>query len=213
MKNLAVIPIQSFSDIITNSSSELFVLNTNNTIQKVKEILSSITSGYIDPIIFDLEKYNKWKENDSLVSNLENTYFDTVKDWFTDLDDEDSLFEYRLQAFRNIMEYNSLEVCYFKESNIPFYTEFMKFAKTIGLKSINSFSIYRENKEEKCKEFFNQFEKSANILPSWWNPKEEDTVQGLNGKVLLLSYDENSIPYESFDFINEILNGYNLHLG
>ena len=89
----------------------------------------------------------------------------------------------------------------------------MKFAKTIGLKSINSFSIYRENKEEKCKEFFNQFEKSGNTLPSWWNPKEEDTVQGLNGKVLLLSCDENSIPYESFDFINEILNGYNLHLG
>lgn len=213
MKNLAVIPIQSFSDIITNSSSELFVLNTNNTIQKVEEILSSITSGYLDPIIFDLEKYNKWKEDNSFVSNLESTYFDTIEGWFTDLDDENSLFDYRLQAFRNIMEYNSLEVCYFKESNIPFYTEFMKFAKTIGLKSINSFSIYRENKEEKCKEFFNQFEKSGNTLPSWWNPKEEDTVQGLNGKVLLLSCDENSIPYESFDFINEILNGYNLHLG
>ena len=213
MKNLAVIPIQSFSDIITNSSSELFVLNTNNTIQKIKEILSSITSGYLDPIIFNLEKYNKWKEDNSFVSNLESTYFDTIEGWFTDLDDENSLFDYRLQAFRNIMEYNSLEVCYFKESNIPFYTEFMKFAKTIGLKSINSFSIYRENKEEKCKEFFNQFEKSGNTLPSWWNPKEEDTIQGLNGKVLLLSCDENSIPYESFDFINEILNGYNLHLG
>ena len=213
MKNLTVIPIQSFSDIITNSSSELFVLNTNNTIQKIKEILSSITSGYLDPIIFDLEKYNKWKEDNSFVSNLESTYFDTIEGWFTDLDDENSLFDYRLQAFRNIMEYNSLQVCYFRENNIPFYTEFMKFAKTIGLKSINSFSIYRENKEEKCKEFFNQFEKSGNTLPSWWNPKEEDTVQGLNGKVLLLSCDENSIPYESFDFINEILNGYNLHLG
>lgn len=211
--NLSIIPIQSFSDIITNSSSELFVLNTNNTIQKVKEILSSITSGYIDPIIFNLENYNKWKEDDSFVSNLENTYFDTLKDWFTDLDDEDSLFEYRLQAFCNIMEYNSLDVCYFRENNIPFYTEFMKFAKTIGLKSISSFSIYRENKEEECKEFFNQFEKSDNTLPSWWNPKEEDTIQGLNGKVLLLSRDENSIPFESFDFINEILNGYNLHLG
>lgn len=211
--NLSIIPIQSFSDIITNSSSELFVLNTNNTIQKVKEILNSITSGYIDPIIFNLENYNKWKEDDSFVSNLENTYFDTLKDWLTDLDDEDSLFEYRLQAFCNIMEYNSLDVCYFRENNIPFYTEFMKFAKTIGLKSINSFSIYRENKEEECKEFFNQFEKSGNTLPSWWNPKEEDTIQGLNGKVLLLSCNENSIPYESFDFINEILNGYNLHLG
>ena len=213
MNNLIIIPIQSFSDIITNSSSELFVLNTNNTIQKVKEILNSITSGYQDPIIFNLESYNKWKEDNSSVSNLESTYFNTVEDWLIDLDSEDSLFEYRLQAFCSIMEYNSLEVCYFRENNIPFYTEFMKFAKTIGLKSINSFSIYREDKEEKCKEFFNQFEKSGNTLPSWWNPKEEDTVQGLNGKVLLLSCDENSIPYESFDFINEILNGYNLHLG
>lgn len=211
--NLSIIPIQSFSDIITNSSSELFVLNTNNTIQKVKEILSSITYGYIDPIIFNLEKYNKWKEDDSFVSNLESAYFDTVRDWFTDLDDEDSLFEYRLQAFCSIMEYNSLKVCYFKENNILFYTEFMKFAKTIGLKSIERFSIYREDKEEKCKEFFNQFEKSGNTLPSWWNPKEEDTVQGLNGKILVLSEDENSMPFDSFDFINEVLNGYNIHLG
>lgn len=211
--NLSIIPIQSFSDIITNSSSELFVLNTNNTIQKVKEILSSITYGYIDPIIFNLEKYNKWKEDDSFVSNLESAYFDTVRDWFTDLDDEDSLFEYRLQAFCSIMEYNSLKVCYFKENNILFYTEFMKFAKTVGLKSIERFSIYREDKEEKCKEFFNQFEKSGNTLPSWWNPKEEDTVQGLNGKILVLSEDENSMPFDSFDFINEVLNGYNIHLG
>ena len=211
--NLSVIPIQSFSDIITNSSSELFVLNTNNTIQKVKEILNSITSGYQDPIIFNLESYNKWKEDNSSVSNLESTYFNTVEDWLIDLDSEDSLFEYRLQAFCNIMEYNSLQVCYFRENNIPFYTEFMKFAKAIGLKSAERFSIYRENKKEECKEFFNQFEKSGNTLPSWWNPKEEDTVQGLNGKVLLCSCDENSIPYESFDFINEILNGYNLHLG
>ena len=213
MNNLIIIPIQSFSDIITNSSSELFVLNTNNTIQKVKEILNSITFGYQDPIIFNLESYNKWKEDNSSVSNLESTYFNTVEDWLIDLDSEDSLFEYRLQAFCNIMEYNSLQVCYFRENNIPFYTEFMKFVKTIGLKSAERFSIYRENKKEECKEFFNQFEKSGNILPSWWNPKEEDTVQGLNGKVLLLSCDENSIPYESFDFINEILNGYNLHLG
>ena len=213
MNNLIIIPIQSFSDIITNSSSELFVLNTNNTIQKVKEILNSITSGYQDPIIFNLENYNKWKEDDSFVSNLESAYFNTVEDWLIDLDSEDSLFEYRLQAFCNIMEYNSLQVCYFRENNIPFYTEFMKFVKTIGLKSAERFSIYREKKEEECKKFFNQFEKSGNTLPSWWNPKEEDTVQGLNGKVLLLSCDENSIPYESFDFINEILNGYNLHLG
>ena len=213
MNNLIIIPIQSFSDIITNSSSELFVLNTNNTIQKVKEILNSITSGYQDPIIFNLESYNKWKEDDSSVSNLESTYFNTVEDWLIDLDSEDSLFEYRLQAFCNIMEYNSLQVCYFRENNIPFYTEFMKFVKTIGLKSAERFSIYREKKEEECKKFFNQFEKSGNTLPSWWNPKEEDTVQGLNGKILLLSCDENSIPYESFDFINEILNGYNLHLG
>ena len=107
MNNLIIIPIQSFSDIITNSSSELFVLNTNNTIQKVKEILNSITSGYQDPIIFNLESYNKWKEDDSSVSNLESTYFNTVEDWLIDLDSEDSLFEYRLQAFCNIMEYNS----------------------------------------------------------------------------------------------------------
>ncbi|MGM9530642.1 hypothetical protein [Intestinibacter sp.] len=211
--NLSVIPIQSFSDIITNSSSELFVLNTDNTVQKVEEILNKITSGYCTPIIFNLERYNKWKEDKSSVSDLEYSYFDTASGWLVDLDDEDSLFDYRLNALINIMEYHSLETRYFKENDILFYIEFMKFAETIHLTSINRFFIYRENKEKECKEFLKQFENSSNMLPSWWMPGEKETVQGLNGKILVLSCDDNSMPFESFDFINEVLNGYNIHLG
>ena len=42
MKSLFVINTHSFVDLITNSSSELFVCNTNKSIESIKEILKSL---------------------------------------------------------------------------------------------------------------------------------------------------------------------------
>ena len=43
MKNLLVIPVHSFVDLITNSSSELFVCNGNKSVEAVKEIMAAFT--------------------------------------------------------------------------------------------------------------------------------------------------------------------------
>ena len=40
-----------------------------------------------------------------------------------------------------------------------------------------------------------------------------ENVLSLDGKVLVLSEGENSIPFDDFDKINELFNGYNVHLG
>lgn len=59
MKNLLVLNVQSITDVITNSSSELFVLNTNTSLEDISKMLSTMTSGYLEPIIFTLEDYRK----------------------------------------------------------------------------------------------------------------------------------------------------------
>lgn len=41
-----VIPVHSFVDLITNSSSELFVCNTDKSVKMVKEIIVGLTERY-----------------------------------------------------------------------------------------------------------------------------------------------------------------------
>lgn len=117
MKQLLAIRVQSFTDLITNSSSELFQLRTNSTVEEVAEKLAEITSGYFPPVYFDLEDYRKntnvfkeerakleekrremgddnkawgwyWKE----LNHLENKFpqycmYETVNGWFFDKED------------------------------------------------------------------------------------------------------------------------------
>ena len=46
MKILSVIPIHSFVDIITNSSSELFICETKKSVDAVKETLVALANLY-----------------------------------------------------------------------------------------------------------------------------------------------------------------------
>jgi len=66
-KILFTFKIQSFSDVITNSSSELFVFDNNGDVEKVKEILNGLypnwRSEYAEPVLLkdaddsDIELY------------------------------------------------------------------------------------------------------------------------------------------------------------
>lgn len=38
-------------------------------------------------------------------------------------------------------------------------------------------------------------------------------VRRLDGKVLVVSNDDNSIPYDTWDKIRDLFNGWNIHLG
>ena len=79
-KNLFVIKIHSLIDVITNSSSELFICNTEKTLKTVKEflVLSCGSIGY--------DFSNCFKEPYQLVSddNIEK-YLIEYGDWFTDV--------------------------------------------------------------------------------------------------------------------------------
>lgn len=49
--------------------------------------------------------------------------------------------------------------------------------------------------------------------PTVWNVGKRDDVRELDGKVLVVSNDDNSIPYDTWDKINSLFNGWNVHLG
>lgn len=49
--------------------------------------------------------------------------------------------------------------------------------------------------------------------PTVWNIGKRYDVRRLDGKVLVVSYDDNSIPYDTWDKINNLFNGWNVHLG
>lgn len=117
--NILVIPVQTVSDIITNSSSEVFILDTGKTCEE--------TVGSMN-----------WR------TLLKNNYI--LKEPLYDIAEE------------FLENYNGPE-------------------------------------------------------PTVWNIGKRYDVRGLDGKVLVVSYDDNSIPYDTWDKINNLFNGWNVHLG
>ena len=49
--------------------------------------------------------------------------------------------------------------------------------------------------------------------PTVWEISKAEDVRRLDGKVLVVSNDDNSIPYDTWDKINSLFNGWNIHLG
>lgn len=60
--NILVIPVQSVSDLITNSSSEVFILETGKTCEEVNTILNTFTSGFRYPEVFSLKDFREWRK-------------------------------------------------------------------------------------------------------------------------------------------------------
>ena len=46
-----------------------------------------------------------------------------------------------------------------------------------------------------------------------WTSGEPRSIAKLDGQMIMFSEDENSIPIEDFERINNTFNGYNVHLG
>ena len=67
MKNKLIIPIHSFVDIITNSSTELFIIDKDKGLDMVKEIVSDAIKKH--PPYYDCGNPQVYIENPSYYSN------------------------------------------------------------------------------------------------------------------------------------------------
>lgn len=175
--------INSVSDVITNSSSELFVINDKNTtLDHLKNIINPILDGYYEPFVFNLDTFRKWVESSEEDNSTDiDTCFQTIYDWFIDLEYpsgltyyiRDTLYKLRLEDYIKL-ENSLLKELYAElikkyDTNYPSYKEIEAFLQT-----------YDEDKINK-------------IIDYLLNTNFEYDIRKLNGKIILLSEEENSI--------------------
>lgn len=175
--------INSVSDVITNSSSELFVINDKNTtLDHLKNIINPILDGYYEPFVFNLDTFRKWVESSEEDNSTDiNACFQTIYDWFIDLEYlsgltyyiRDTLYKLRLE------DYIKLENSLLKE----LYAELIK-------KYDTNYSSYEE-----IEAFLQTYDedKINKIIDYLLNSNFEYDIRKLNGKIILLSEEENSI--------------------
>lgn len=175
--------INSVSDVITNSSSELFVINDKNTtLDHLKNIINPILDGYYEPFVFNLDTFRKWVESSKEDNSTDiDACFQTIYDWFIDLEYpsgltyyiRDTLYKLRLE------DYIKLENSLLKE----LYAELIK-------KYDTNYSSYKE-----IEAFLQTYDedKINKIIDYLLNTNFEYDIRKLNGKIILLSEEENSI--------------------
>ena len=175
--------INSVSDVITNSSSELFVINDKNTtLDHLKNIINPILDGYYEPFVFNLDTFRKWVESSEEDNSTDiDACFQIIYDWFIDLEYPSGLTYYIRDTLYKLQleDYIKLENSLLKElyaelikkydTNYPSYKEIEAFLQT-----------YDEDKINK-------------IIDYLLNTNFEYDIRKLNGKIILLSEEENSI--------------------
>ena len=175
--------INSVSDVITNSSSELFVINDKNTtLDHLKNIINPILDGYYEPFVFNLDTFRKWVESSEEDNSTDiDACFQTIYDWFIDLEYLSGLIYYIRDAIYRLRleDYIKLENSQLKE----LYTELIK-------KYDTNYSSYKE-----IEAFLQTYDedKINKIIDYLLNTNFEYDIRKLNGKIILLSEEENSI--------------------
>lgn len=225
---LLVLDTQSISDVVTNSSSEVFILNNNKTCEEVNNILQSFTTGFRYPELFDLEDYRKWKKStkdEDVDFHYPYSLYEFIRGYFYDSDDEDDVINYRndflFYPYNYTFGFPTYGGGYYERIQVDFAMYLNKRKEEVK-KYIPEFKnatpetiIYGDYPFGKLpKSFYKEFYDSyRGELPKQMEIPDKENVKNLDGKILVLSENDNTIPFDDFDKINELFNGYNIHLG
>lgn len=104
MKQLLAIEVHSFVDVITNSSTELFVCDTDKSLEQVEAILRK-----------KLEAYNNWKDQDYVFEDI----FETPYIYTQEMCDEASIHEYAWD-YENQSNVGKLIIAGVEDNSIPY---------------------------------------------------------------------------------------------
>lgn len=232
MRKLLAVKVQSYTDLITNSSSELFQLRTDDTVEQVSETLSRITSGYCPPVLFRYQDYLKHRdEYEELIDEIEER---NGEDWKKSWEEE---LEVRKQH-PDLFIYYIVSGWFFDKENeehvIDAYNKYLcadRYSCKAMDKLQKEFQVfvlqndYVDEDERRypltpycvAKEAFTKFMETHEMPPldevKKWSNYSYGDIEDLDGCVLVLSEDDNSIPYDTWDTINHTFNGKNYHLG
>ena len=199
-KQFVAIDIHSFIDVITNSSTELFVCMDNKVVENVKEILEySGIFGWKEPFVFKLDEFKKNKEN-------YNSDYHMLDGWFYDDTDPDLKDNIRKEFI------NSEPWC-------DNYLERQQSSNMEWRKKLNS--EFRETPYSKrdpiIDRVFEEIKAGKISKPYWWVEPEKyehgDPISLLEDKVIILGDGDNSIPWGDVERIENMFHARRYHLG
>ena len=216
MKNLAVIEIHSFVDLITNSSSELFVCDTNKSLTAVKEIVEKIIKNYYD------EQGESVPDSKTIWTTIFEEPSVIKKDYvLSEYPDQEDVKKITDWNYYDKQQHAASDKVNKKFVEDPKFVEMSWDEKTKDPEWI----AFNDARAEYRNELFDPIWADRNAAREriakyfgFKNADEAGTYASWNisvkkGNIVLYSADDNSVPYEVWDRINSILNARNYHLG
>ena len=195
------INIQSFIDVITNSSTELFICDTQKSAETVDEMLKAMgIFGYENPWVFSIKEYTKSTQdenNTGINVGFEKDYrYNNLARWFYNPDSSADVIDARMTYIKDVPAFDS-----------P-YEHLWK-----GKEYNERQPIYNE--------IYNTINKMAEEdQPDWWkDPFSASTyhydydARNFDGHIIVMGIGDNDIPYESFDQIQYTFNAVRIHMG
>ena len=228
MKTLLVITPHSILDVITNSSTELFVCDTDKTVEMVKEILAADPNvyGYEEPWVFDLKKYREWKEKDrkrvitlqtvrQYIEEPDDIKYSVINGWFYDIEDPEDLEYLR----KHYIEDGDNSGGWWSSSRNPFNDRLRAAEENAAnlAKDPNNWRIRSDARTAEVQKIYEETE-ALEVKPDWWNNPlkyyyHNQPISDLDGKIMIVGESDNSIPYDHFDWIENTFNATRHHLG
>jgi hypothetical protein len=229
--------LRSKIDVITNSSTEVFTLRTDKSLSEVSEWLHQNTSGFCEPEIMTLENPDGVLQelidfgyiinpddlgsmSGYLMKQIHKTsYYD---EHYNEIEIKNS--KPLLEAWLEHLWTNKDELNRYMKKKFPpehwkikhgtCWEEITDHDKFIKRALLGSLDYELEDPESYPPGFIDVF------LNSWTGPKPKslELPEYLNakfwiGKIGCSGTEDNSIPYEDFDRINDTFDGSNWHMG
>ncbi len=215
MKKIAIVEFHSFVDLITNSSSELFVCDTEKSLKAVKEIIEKIISNYYDEMGQDIPNSNTiWtnifiepyviKKDFDLSTYPNQDDVNKVSDWDY-YDDQRIEIDRKLRLQFPYPDSQYEKTTWQEKQDNPIYKEYDEKYTKARIEAHQVIWKDRDAARDRIKKYFD-LSKDNECFISY-------DIRVKKGNIILESADDNSIPYECWDRINTILHAVNYHLG
>jgi hypothetical protein len=189
MRKVILVETHSLVDVITNSSSELFVCDTDKSIGFVKTFLENALDTYNMGSETNIHFKQAFQEPYKIdESNVDEFIRRAVEDWhFTP-------WNWDVPSIKSSWDHKDK---YFKEKGLSYKSPWDD-------KKNKAYNDKIEKEAEEVWEKYFEDWKAVNI------PKIKEKVIG---NVVIESTDDNSIPYPLFEMIEGVLNASRQHLG
>lgn len=192
MKKLLLIKTHSIVDVITNSSSELFVCDTDKSI------------GFIKDALIDLLRQFGESNTPTIPLKFEDCFGDVYV--LTEENVDEFIQEYLIGWSYGLSEYEDLGIPVL----ISWHNYEDVFEDDTGRAEKYPWHEHKIHNEK----FENDCEAAHKEYTDAWLTEHGPTIRKLLiGRIIIEGESDNSIPYELWDKINEMFNGINYHLG